>query len=204
MNNTVLTDMQKDALTEIFNIGMGRAAHSLSQMANDEITLTVPSLALASRKEACVVLSNTAGGRVCSVTQQLKGDFNADAILIFPETSSLAIVRLMVGDSYPGNLTEMEEEALTEIGNIILNACFGTLINMLGGDYHISLPTSKLGSCDDILELENKGAEEIVMLLYIDFVLKHRTIYGHVAILLEGDSMPNFVKKIQQFLGTYS
>ncbi|HYD33480.1 MAG TPA: chemotaxis protein CheC [Methylophilaceae bacterium] len=202
--NPALTDMQRDALTEIFNIGMGRAAHSLSQMANDEITLNVPSLALATRKDACIVLSKSAGGRVCSVIQQLKGDFTADAILIFPESSSLSIVRLMVGDAYPGNLTEMEEEALTEIGNIILNACFGTLINMLGGDYHISLPSSKIGSCNDILELENKGADEIVMLLYIDFILKNRTIYGHVAILLEGDSMPSFVQKLQEFLASYT
>jgi chemotaxis protein CheC len=110
----------------------------------------------------------------------------------------------MVGDAYPGNLTEMEEEALTEIGNIIINACFGTLINMLGGDYLISLPTSKIGNCDDILDLQNKRAEEVVMLLYIDFVLKNRTIYGHVAILLEGDSMPNFVQKLQDFLAMHS
>lgn len=202
--NPMLTDMQRDALTEIFNIGMGRAAHSLSQMANDEISLAVPSLALATRRDACAVLSRTAGGRVCSVTQELKGDFTAEAILIFPESSSLSIVRLMVGDAYPGDLTEMEEEALTEIGNIIINACFGTLINMLGGDYMISLPTSKIGSCDDILDLPNKAADEIVMLLYIDFVLKNRTIYGHVAILLEGDSMPSFVQKLQDFLATYS
>lgn len=198
----LLTEMEQDALTEIFNIGMGRAAHSLSQMANDEITLAVPSLAVVTYEKAVSILTKTAGDKVCSVTQRLIGDFNADAILIFPEDNSLSIVRLMVGDSYPGDLTEMEEEALTEIGNIILNACFGTLINMIGGDFEISLPSARSGVCEHILEVEGAKSSEIVMLLYIDFILKNRTIYGHVAILLEGESMPSFVKKIQQFLAT--
>ncbi|HYG31845.1 MAG TPA: chemotaxis protein CheC [Methylophilaceae bacterium] len=197
-----LTEFEKDALTEIFNIGMGRAAHSLSQMANDEITLAVPSLAVVTYEEAVSILTKTAGDRVCSVTQRLLGEFNADAILIFPENNSLSIVRLMVGDAYPGDLTEMEEEALTEIGNIILNACFGTLINIIGGDFDISLPSARTGACEHILEIEGNKSGEIVMLLYIDFILKNRTIYGHVAILLEGDSMPNFILKIQEFLAT--
>jgi chemotaxis protein CheC len=197
-----LSEIEKDALTEIFNIGMGRAAHSLSQMANDEITLAVPSLAVVTYEDAVAILTKTAGDKVCSVTQRLAGEFNADAILIFPENNSLSIVRLMVGDAYPGDLTEMEEEALTEIGNIILNACFGTLINLVGGDFDISLPSARTGSCERILELEGVRSGEIVMLLYIDFILKSRTIYGHVAILLEGDSMPNFIKKIQEFLAT--
>lgn len=197
---TQLSDLQKDALTEIFNIGMGRAANALSQMANDEITLAVPSLALVSRHEAVSILAKTTGERVCSVTQRLAGEFNADAILIFPESHSLDIVRLMVGDSYPGSLTEMEEEALNEIGNIILNACIGTLVNILGGEYTISLPVSKIDTCQSILELEKRGPDDVVMLLYIDFLLKSRTVYGHVAILQDIVSMPNFQNKIEIYL----
>ncbi len=37
-----LTDLQRDAISELLNIGMGRAANALSQMANAEVQLSVP------------------------------------------------------------------------------------------------------------------------------------------------------------------
>jgi len=195
-----LTPLQQDALSEIFNIGMGRAAHSLSRIASDEIGLAVPTVAFATRQTAGQIIAESAGERVCSVRQRVEGEFSADAILIFPARNSLEIVRLMVGDGALENLSEMEQEALSEIGNIILNACIGTLTNILGGDFLISLPITKVGSCWCVLELEKRAHDEIVMLIYIDFVLENRQIYGHVAILQDSVSMPFFIRKVEQFL----
>ena len=39
----VLNELQLDALGEIFNIGVGRAASSLSLIVNDAVQLTAPS-----------------------------------------------------------------------------------------------------------------------------------------------------------------
>lgn len=44
MTMTDLTDLQRDALLEIFNIGVGNAANSMSQLINEEIRLSVPKL----------------------------------------------------------------------------------------------------------------------------------------------------------------
>lgn len=197
-----LTALQQDALAEIFNIGMGRAANSLSRMASDDIALAVPTVAFATRQVAAQILIESAGERVCSVTQRVEGEFNADAILIFPEVNSLEIVRLMVGDTTLENLSDMEQEALSEIGNIILNACIGTLTNILGGEFVISLPTAKVGSCWGVLELERRSHDETVMLIYIDFVLERRQIHGHVAILQDVASMPYFMRKVEHFLAS--
>ncbi len=196
----VLTPLQEDALSEIFNIGMGRAAHALSRMANDDVGLAVPTVAFATRNRAAKIIADSAGERVCSVRQRVEGEFNADAILIFPEANSLEIVRLMVGDNALEELSEMELEALSEIGNIILNSCIGTLTNMLGGDFVISLPNAQIDSCAGVLELEKRSHDETVMLIFINFVLENRQIHGHVAILQDIASMPNFMRKVEQFL----
>ncbi|MES1982609.1 MAG: chemotaxis protein CheC [Pseudomonadota bacterium] len=189
-------------LTEIFNIGIGRAANSLSLMAMDEVGLTVPSIKFTTRKKAAGILVTTAGEVVCSVMQRLEGTFNADAILIFPQANSLEIVKLMVGDTTVQDLSELELEALCEIGNIILNACIGTLTNILGGEFNISLPSTKIDTCWAILELERRSHDEVVMLLYIDFIMETRKIHGHLAILQDIVSIPIFAKKIEDYLST--
>lgn len=196
----VLTELQQDALSEIFNIGMGRAAHALSRMANDDVRLAVPTIAFATRKMAAKIIAESAGERICSVRQRVEGEFNADAILIFPEANSLEIVRLMVGDVALDSLSEMEMEALSEVGNIILNSCIGTLTNILGGDFVISLPNAQISSCSSVLELEKRSHDESVMLIFINFFLENRQILGHVAILQDIASMPNFMRKVEQFL----
>ena len=55
-----------------------------------------------------------------------------NAILLFPKSNSLQLVRTLLKDQVPlDNLTELEQEALLEVGNVMLNACFGTVTNLL-------------------------------------------------------------------------
>jgi chemotaxis protein CheC len=196
-----LTELQLDALTEIFNIGMGRAAAAISSMGSDEVSLSVPSVRFVARIDAARLLGDSTGQRICSITQHLSGPFTADAMLVFPQSNSLEIVRLMVGDRVPlADLTDLEQEALTEIGNIILNACIGTMTNILGGDFGISLPRLQIGSSTEILNLSDRHPDEVVMLLHIDFRVQKRAIHGHVAFLQDVRSWELFVERIDQFL----
>ena len=53
----VLSELQHDALTELVNIGVSRAAHSLRDMVGAQVHLSVPTVALVSRREAIGILS---------------------------------------------------------------------------------------------------------------------------------------------------
>ena len=96
-----LSELENDALVEIFNIGVGHAAASMSGIVNEEVTMSVPSISFMNRSEAADMLGNKnrEAGRICGVSQHYEGAFNTEAILMFPEDKSLEIVRLMVGDS---------------------------------------------------------------------------------------------------------
>ena len=196
-----LTELQHDALVEIFNMGVGNAASAMSNIVNEEVTMSVPAITFHSRTDAASSLSNKDSRRICGISQHYEGAFNTDAILMFPEEKSLEIVRLMVGDSVSmEELTEMEQEAMSEIGNIILNACVGTLANIFKHELQGSLPTYHVGSSSDILSADDKSLENLVMMLHIDFALERHQIHGYVAFLLDMTAMLDLRQHIDHYL----
>ena len=52
--------------------------------------------------------------------------------MIFPQAKSLELIRVIVGaDVDAAEANDIEEEALAETGNIILNGCLATMANIL-------------------------------------------------------------------------
>ncbi len=197
-----LNEIERDALTEVFNIGVGQAAAAMSQMVNEEVTLSVPSVEFLSRSAVAKGLTQDVGQRICGVSQRFEGTFDADAILMFPESKSLEIVRMMIGEDIPlDELTDMEQEALSEIGNIILNALIGTLANVFGSEFSSSLPVFHLGTSSEILQVEQNTGDDFVMLLHIDFNLEKHQINGYVAFLLDVSSIQGLKDSLNRFIG---
>ncbi len=197
-----LSELQHDALVEIFNIGVGHAAAAMSTIVNEEVTMSVPSISFVNRAEAAAMLVNSETRRICGISQHFHGAFSTEAILMFPEDKSLEIVRLMVGESVPfKELTEMEQEAMSEIGNIILNSCVGTLANIFGQELEGSLPVYHIGTSEDILAASGNGlGEAVVLMLHIDFVLEKHQIHGYVAFILDVTALHDLQYQVDQYL----
>ena len=198
-----LSALENDALIEIFNIGVGQAAASMSAIVNEAVRMSVPSITFINRAEAARLLGNKVfePERICGVSQHYEGAFETEAILMFPEDKSLEIVRLMVGESVPlAELTDMEQEAMCEIGNIILNACVGTLANLFEHELRGSLPAYHVGSSDDILRAAGTGPEAVVLMLHIDFVLERHQIQGYVAFVLDLSALHDLKAQINAYI----
>lgn len=200
-----LSDIQHDALVEIFNISIGRAAAAMSSIVSEEITLAVPSFRFMTVGEAAESLCTGEGRRICGVTQSYSGTFDAEAILMFPEERSLEIVRMMVGESFPlEELSDLEQEAMSEIGNIILNACIGTIANIVGGKFTSTLPAFRLGTSREILHVDDKKSDDYVLFIYIDFIMEKREIHGYVAFLMNVPSIAGLLDSVDRFIGKIS
>lgn len=196
-----LSELQHDALVEIFNIGVGHAAKAMSDIVNEEVTMSVPSITFLNRAEAAEMLGNKESARVCGVSQHYDGAFSTEAILMFPEDKSLDIVRLMVGESVPlQELTEMEQEAMSEIGNIILNSCVGTLANIFQHELRGSLPAYHVGTSDEILTASGSEPDAVVLMLHIDFVLETHQIHGYVAFILDLTALHDLQDQVDRYL----
>ena len=136
-----LTACQQDTLTELLNIGIGQAAAALSQMVDEEVQLAVPYVNVLTLHEAIQSIEAQFSVRIAAVKQQCTGSFWGDALLLFPETKSLELVRSLLKELMSlEDLTAMEQEALMEVGNIILNACLGSLANLLDSEATSGLP----------------------------------------------------------------
>ena len=77
----------------------------------------------------------------CAVRQDFSGVLKGRALLIFPERSSLELMHTILGRQIPAaDILDLEDEALAETGNIILNSWVGTIANLLKQSLKTSLP----------------------------------------------------------------
>jgi chemotaxis protein CheC len=183
----VLGELERDALTEIVNIGVSRAASSLRKMIGDHVTLSVPSIDVVSQRRAARLISEREVTELVAVRQDFSGPFSGRALLIFPEDNSLDLVRAVTGGELSAaEVIEIEGEALAETGNVILNSCLATMANMLQRSLTMTLPEVLRGDGATLFEVSgNSSADGLVLFLYIDFAVRKRDIRGYIAMIMD-------------------
>jgi chemotaxis protein CheC len=197
----IIGALERDAVEEILNIAIGQAAASLSKMVRDKISLSVPFIEFLPPREAAERLDSATGGaESVAVRQHFATLFSGNILLIFPERSSLDLVRSMLGDTVPmDSLSELEQEALMEVGNVILNACLGSLANQLDLAIESSLPIYIRGRGSRILESKHPDTE-MVMFLQVDFSLATKGIHGYLAFVMDIVSARHFSESVSAYV----
>ncbi len=190
-------ELQKDALCEIFNISVSQAAAALSEIVQERVRMTIPAVEICDAAKAIVYLDQ--GYDICGISQRFHSDFEGRAVLVFPEHRSLELVRLMVGVEVPlDTLTEMEQDALAEIGNIVLNACLASLSDMFHQQFDCDIPQLVVGSSDSVLS--GYTDDNILILLKIKFILDQQELEGHIIFVVNAQSLEALEHSINQFL----
>lgn len=197
-----LEELEHDALTELVNIGVSRAASSLRGMVGRQVMLSVPSVEVVTREAASALIRERETGPLVAVRQEFQGAFNGQAMLIFPEQNSLELVRSVTGDELPPDqVQDMEQEALAETGNVVLNSCLATMANMLRRPLEMSLPEVIRGEGANFFDLTDAdGSEGVVMFLYINFAISDRDIRGYIAMLMDLPSLTALKELIGEFI----
>jgi chemotaxis protein CheC len=200
LNATDLTEIEQDALAEIANTGVSRAANSLRQMVGEQVFLSVPSVKIVTRQTASKLVERDNSKRLVAVQQSFEGPFAGKALLIFPEAQSLELVRSIVGDEHSlEDVIDLEQEALAETGNIILNGCLATIANMLHRTMRMSLPSIVRGDGATLFESGLSG-EQYVLFLYIDFGIKKRDVRGFIALLMDLPSITALKEIVNDYI----
>ena len=195
-----LNPLQLDALTEIFNHGVGLAANALSELAGEEVQLSVPKIEELSKREISDKLDAQGANRICAVRQGFSGVLNTEALLMFPVDQSLQLVQLMVGNEFPlEQLSEMEQESLAEIGNILLNSVVSSVADMLHIEFEGTLPQVELGQVAEVLN-SGHGVEDLILSLQINFSIASRQIQGYLVFLLDVASSDVLERKLSAFI----
>jgi chemotaxis protein CheC len=202
LESITLAELERDALTEIVNIGVSRAASSLRKMIGDQVLLSVPSIEVVNQQRAARLISEREVSDLVAVRQDFAGPFSGRALLIFPETNSLELVRAVTGGELTAQeVVEMEGEALCETGNVILNACLATMANMLKRSLTMTLPEIIRGSSASLFEVDSRNAGSgLVLFLYIDFAVRSRDIRGYIAMIMDIPSLETLKELLGEFI----
>lgn len=198
-----LDELQRDMLSELFNLGMGSAASALSEMVSEEVLLSVPEIKFMKKSELAKMLAAESGDHISGVSQNFHGMLLGKALLTFPTQKSLELVRLLLQDTVPiENLTEFEEEALLEVGNIIINAGLSSLADIFEDEITSDLPIFNSGSSNDVINSADNNAnyQEAVLYLQVDFSIELQNIKGYVVYLLNVESMENLATSIDKYI----
>lgn len=193
-----LDELELDALAELVNIGVANAAVRLRDMVGEEVVLTVPAISTVSPDQAAEMIGGARIGELVAVEQIFEGDVSGRALLIFPEANSLELVRAVVRDQMPAvEVADLAPEALCETGNIVLQACLGTIANMLERTLALAVPTLVRGRAQDLFP---RAAKSTVLFVYINFSIRGRRIRGYIALLMDLPSLSALKDLVDQFI----
>jgi chemotaxis protein CheC len=190
-----------DAVTEIVNIGVGKAAGQLNQMTGSHIHLQIPSISIIPFQDLnSSELSIFSGEKLSAVLLNFKGSFSGISAVVFPPESASALVMLLTGEKEDSrDLDPMRIEALKEVGNIIINAMMGSIANVLSEHLQYSIPVYYEGPILESSAMKrNSSSDDWILIAKTNFLIESIHIHGDILLLLEVGTLDRLVDSIQK------
>jgi chemotaxis protein CheC len=197
-----LTPAQSDALIELLNIGFGRAASALSTLTGHRVLLEVPEVSIHPISELGTALRPLLSDQVASVHQIFAGPVGGDALLILDHGAAGSLKELLTNEpALPLPLDASAREVLTEVGNILLNACLGTFGNILKVQVSFSVPQLNLETLHQVMQslLINREGLRFALVVQAGFKLKHAEVTGYMVIVLSVASLARLIRAVEEW-----
>ncbi|WP_175952780.1 chemotaxis protein CheC [Burkholderia sp. BCC0405] len=194
MPDSVFTAEQRDALQEIANLAMGRAAARLALLLGHFIELSVPRVRVVKATDASDALREMTGihDNVTAVRQGFRSDIKGEAIVLC-RTASIArlmsVVDRTFGDGVYGGMAT-PDEVVFDVANVLMGACVASILDELGRK-PVFFPPGLLGanvSFDDVFQ-PTELAWSVALLLEVNFGLEDHAFRAHFVMLMAEDSI---------------
>jgi chemotaxis protein CheC len=197
-----LTPAQHDALIELLNIGFGRAAASLSELTGHRVLLDVPNVSVHPIEELTAALRQVVEDEVASVHQIFSGPVGGDALLILDHRAAGMLKELLTNEPpLPLPIDPSAREVLTEVGNILLNACLGTFGNILKVQVSFSVPHLNLDTLHEVMRslLINREGLRYALVVHAGFKLRDAEVRGYLVIVLSVASLDRLIRAVEEW-----
>ena len=185
--------MDVDALTELFNIGLHRAAASLSELTGQRIIVDLPRLWICPIEETHARLVDLLDGDLATVHQIFRGTVTGDAVLVLDYESATRLAALMTdgGVALGGRLDQSAREVLAEVGNVILSSCLSSFGDMLQVAVSFSVPRMHVESLEGLLRSLRVDSEDLshALLAATRFRLTEGEVGGYLIIAVGMSSL---------------
>lgn len=184
-----VSDDQKDAFREILNIGVGKAASSLSEMLDCPIKLEVPVVSVYTADAIVHGIRELSAERLASVRLDFRGQVNGTAALIFPPVSAVKLVSGLTGE-VPGSpdMDSVMAGTLNEVGNVVLNCVMGTVGNLLYTHFDYYLPNYLEGSLSELMGSRAPHEQGVLIVVQTVFTVESMQAEGSVFLIFDLES----------------
>lgn len=148
-----MTELERDIIREILNIGLARAADSFAIIAKERVLLEVPNIDLLMSDDIRHLVREYQSRHV-AIQSDIRGDFNGTTLMFFSgqhvQRLSRVCLRMQTDESLEVN--ELQESLLLEISNIITGALVTQLANILKANIYGAPPTAPRGDIADTMQ----------------------------------------------------
>ena len=200
--NAPLTEIQRDALGEMINIGFGRAAASLSKLTGHRVELEVPQVAIHPLADLKTALGAVVKGEIATVHQMFSGPIAGDALLVLDAQGASLLKELLTGEpALPINVDASAQEVVTEIGNVLLNACLGMFGNLLEVHVSFSVPQLNLDTLAVMLDSVTVNRQELryALVVHAGFRVRQGSVSGYLVIVLSVSSLDRLLQAVEHW-----
>ena len=186
-----LSDLQRDALKEVGNIGAGHAATALSQLLNTTVKLAEPTIDVLKFRD----LSQRMGSperSVAALHMYIRGEAPGQMVVLFDRDQAAEFVNVfikrIIGDIQI--FDSIVDSTLKELGNIIAGSYLTALISLTGINLLPPVPTLSYGTVQAAFRtLMSILPDQDVFLIESQFLDKDRAVSGQFILIPETGSL---------------
>lgn len=191
MGALVLSELQRDALKEVGNIGAGHAATALSQLLNTTVKLSEPTIDVLKFRDLASRVGY-AERTVAALHMYVRGEAPAQMVVLFDREQAMEFVNVfikrIIGDIQI--FDSIVDSTLKELGNIIAGSYLTALISLTGINLLPSVPTLSYGTIQAAFRtLMSILPDQDVFLIESQFLDKDRAVSGQFILIPETGSL---------------
>ncbi len=169
--------------------GMGRAGEALTTLLGHPVALEVSSVDVLPFDTVAELMAGATADGTAGLRCQFSGELKGDILLVLPPATVLRLLEVLLGTpATPRRLSEQEESAIQEVGNILASSFLSELGDRLGQRMMHSSPQLRFGKISDLMgsspqDVTDRARE--VLVVQARFVDAGRAIEGRFFVLPE-------------------
>src|SRR4029077_7772102 len=135
--------------------------------------------------EITTKLQTVISGEVASVNQVFSGPISGNAILLLDREAALLLNRLLTDRPDVPELDGAAREVITEVGNVVLNACLGAFGNLLKVQVAFTVPYLQIENVHKVLSSITVGGNELeyALVIHTRFHMRANNVSGYLVII---------------------
>ena len=197
----MLSPYFEDYLKESFNRGLGKASVSIGDLTGSEaeIKFAVPRLKL----EGLGEFKNKIAihDKICGIKQRFSGDFEGIAMLFFSPAIGKKLIQILLDADIPVDyITDIESDALAEIGSVLINHNLKAIVDDLGKTFTSYPPQFSYKNPFQYFSPEEFQHEKQIFRLEISLSHGEETQLGRISLILYFKNAVELVSSVDSYM----